>query len=528
MIKRTFQLVFAALAACVMLAPAMHAEELTVFDDSQVSVYVPIPTASYEEGGTRGQVIYPAEALTAMVGQTINGFTLYVNDEGCKMNGGMMRVSLGEVDSPVFTSETYFSGLTVVGRTSMIAGLTEVDFDFDEPYTYNGGNLVIDFYVQTPGESGAYNFTYFYGQYQQSHTAFSGDEYREFLPKATFYYGDKAQYAARTNPRNLTFSTIKAGQSEAITLYVKNIGLNAFTPSVTAPAPFSASIAQAALQPGEMAEVVVAFEPVQAGAYDGVLSVDCGEAGILEVPMTAVALEGGQEFTVCDGTDTNTKLPFNGVYFSDMGTYGQMIYPAAMLEGIKNSRIVALKFYAGSAMNLKDGTLQLSFTTTGQDAFETTTAITGMTALATTTLVKGQTEIEFNLDTPYEYNGGNLAVEVRVIDSKGNYATTNFVGTNTDYNAGMSLTHSQWSGDKAELVKFLPKATFSYQKEDGGIRGDVTQDGNVDINDVTALIEIILKGYPAPSEANCDLVGNVDINDVTMLIAYILNGQWPE
>ena len=47
---------------------AINAADLTVFDGNQVSPYVPLPTASYNEGGTRGQVIYPASALQDMVG----------------------------------------------------------------------------------------------------------------------------------------------------------------------------------------------------------------------------------------------------------------------------------------------------------------------------------------------------------------------------------------------------------------------------------------------------------------------------
>ena len=119
-----------ALLALVLSSLAAHAGNLTVFDGSQVSVYVPLPTAEYDESGTRGQVIYPAEYLTSMVGQPINGITLYINDEGCKMNGGAMRVSMGEVaDTTVFTSTTYFTGLTQVALVEMTAGLVELDID---------------------------------------------------------------------------------------------------------------------------------------------------------------------------------------------------------------------------------------------------------------------------------------------------------------------------------------------------------------------------------------------------------------
>ncbi len=60
-------------------------------------------------------------------------------------------------------------------------------------------------------------------------------------------------------------------------------------------------------------------------------------------------------------------------------------------------------------------------------------------------------------------------------------------------------------------------------------RGDVNMDGDVDINDVTALIDYLLTGNTTGIDlegANCDLFGGVDINDVTALIDYLLTGCW--
>ena len=66
----------------------------------------------------------------------------------------------------------------------------------------------------------------------------------------------------------------------------------------------------------------------------------------------------------------------------------------------------------------------------------------------------------------------------------------------------------------------------------GGLRGDVTGDGEVDINDVTRLIDVVLGKnveYNAAA-ADCNTAtgdGTIDINDVTALIARVLTGNWP-
>jgi len=60
------------------------------------------------------------------------------------------------------------------------------------------------------------------------------------------------------------------------------------------------------------------------------------------------------------------------------------------------------------------------------------------------------------------------------------------------------------------------------------LRGDVDQNGEVQIADVTTLIDLLLSGAEAPAEADCDLNSEVGIADVTALIDYLLSGVWPE
>ena len=85
---------------------------------------------------------------------------------------------------------------------------------------------------------------------------------------------------------------------------------------------------------------------------------------------------------------------------------------------------------------------------------------TGATAVATTVPEAGTTELEFVLDQPFEYTGGNLLVETLVTEV-GQYGSTYFLGVKTDYNPSFYHYYWWWSNDY--MVDFLPKATFTYE-----------------------------------------------------------------
>lgn len=107
---------------------------------------------------------------------------------------------------------------------------------------------------------------------------------------------------------------------------------------------------------------------------------------------------------------------------------------------------------------------------------------------------------------------------------------------------------SDWKIDKMEVVAFISRplangATGVYTDmyvnqvnkrklgefdEPEFLRGDVNGNNAVTIDDVTALIDILLNDFEAPAAADCNLSGTVTIDDVTALIDYLLSDRWPE
>ena len=81
------------------------------------------------------------------------------------------------------------------------------------------------------------------------------------------------------------------------------------------------------------------------------------------------------------------------------------------------------------------------------------------------------------------------------------------------------------------LLIVLTLTLASFTAGAGTLRGDVDQDGSVNINDVTALINYLLSGNASGINivnADSDQDGKVNIDDVTALIDRLLKGEWPE
>ncbi len=191
--------------------------------------------------------------------------------------------------------------------------------------------------------------------------------------------------------------------------------------------------------------------------------------------------------TVCDGGEYGyeaSTIPIYGLYADEVGTIGQMIYPAELLSEMAGSQITGVKFYTTAYyfenyadiddaayydyINFSNATIQLSLKTVDEAGFVTVAEIVGATPVATTVPVEGDDFMMFNLDEPFNYQGGNLLVECKVIEA-GSYGSTYFFGDVIGYNSCYYAYNSS-NG----TYDFLPMASFTY--EAGSIPVDPTID----------------------------------------------------
>ena len=518
---------FAAALMSLAAFGSAQAMDLTVFDGSETSRTSPINVYYYDTPGSRSQVIFPASELTEMEGCEINSIKFYLDNPATVTSEGEIRISLGGVDTDTYSTASFFEVDMVQVATYVIpSGTTELLITFDTPYMYTGGNLLFDAYIATKGSEIARS--YFYGIKPLYYSAISRGQREQFLPKTTFDYTPQ-EYKAVVTPQEVNFGAVSKGSVVNQEVTLKNAGGNAFTPAFgTIAAPFSIDAQPVELASGESMTFTVTFDAANAGTFAESFTIDCGAAGTITVPVAASCVT---EVAVADGTDKSGYVPVIVLNYNETGlNYTQMIYPASMLTALNGKKINNLKFYTDAPMTkISGGKIQLSLKEVDFTEF-VDDQVNEMTVVAEVVPVFDGTEMQLAFDAPFEYNGGNLAVEVKVTEPGDyNYSGTGsyFMGQNMD--EYVSFYWDAYWGTGTQSV-FLPKATFGYLDEVAPQPeweiGDVNHDHKVTIADVTALIDYLLADpSSAPAEADVNGVGGVSIADVTALIDKLLSGE---
>lgn len=90
-------------------------------------------------------------------------------------------------------------------------------------------------------------------------------------------------------------------------------------------------------------------------------------------------------------------------------------------------------------------------------------------------------------------------------------------------------SNTSWQGWNNNKLYYTDGTQFEIPGSVTVLRGDVNGDENVNIADVTALIDYLLSGNDTGvvvANADCNVDASVNIADVTSLIDYLLSGNW--
>ena len=209
--------------------------------------------------------------------------------------------------------------------------------------------------------------------------------------------------------------------------------------------------------------------------------VDAPFEGIKKVSSPAVkpAPNRATELVTLHLLDTTTYvaevLPIYG-YWHDASQHNQMIYPASMLTDMTGGKIKSIAFYpanydSNNGINFYNGTVTFKLTevngTTGfaasNPSFITGTMTTVKTETMPTAANTSATSWLIEFDQDYEYNGGDLVIDVT--NTTGGYGHTYFyVGTTATLNVARPGL-LQYSSYAAQSLDFVPQISFIYEKD---------------------------------------------------------------
>ncbi len=171
-------------------------ETLTVCDGTTTNSYIPIYGSYVDTQGTTSEFIIPAntEGMNDLVGTEITELTFYISSSPASWGEPIIQVYMGEVEGTILSGlyGPTNTSVTIVATKTLSNTQATMVVEFDTPYTYEGGNLLIGTYVQT--KSSSYKATNFYGISAPSgsswnkYSSYGSGSAQSFLPKTTFTY----------------------------------------------------------------------------------------------------------------------------------------------------------------------------------------------------------------------------------------------------------------------------------------------------------------------------------------------------
>ena len=461
---------FTLIAGLMMLSAS--AANMIVYDGNATSYALPISSNFMDWTPYTHQVIYPEAYMGGLIGEDITAVKYFVaNEAGSTLNGGKVALYIGTTYQTAFSVDAYGStsfiedGLTKVAEMAMTVGSKEIEFTFDNPWTYEGGNIVIQTVIEEDGSVSGSTATNFLGQTSDVARAATGmfsASPAYFLPKTAFIYN-----------ADITVYTVVG--PDAI------FGSNWDTTDTN---------------------------------NDMVL----GDNGEYSWMREGVALYGNFDFKVVGNHSYNAYQWPMGPYNWTANVDEEGIYTILITfdpNAADDDRITCTLTKTGDI-----GHVDHTYTVAGSDNLCGSFWDTNDT---NNDMVQGEDGIYTWSKSGLEMGEGELVKFKVVQDHAWTYAWPSMDWEYTFQEAGTYNVVITFNADTKEITFDATKADApAYDL------GDVNMDGKVRIDDVTALIDYLLGGDAEINldVADCNNDGYVRIEDVTALIDYLLNGSW--
>ena len=279
--------------------------EIVVCDGTDKNGYVPVYGMYYDTKDCQVQFIYPASALTALNGREITGVKFFPENT-IMINGGKLQLSIKETEQTVFERETAIAKPNEITEMTVAATIVPngtdnvLEFVFEEPFPYNGGNLAFETLVV---EKNSYaSGLKFLGENQSTNTAFyyypSSGNLVQFLPKIEFASVKSGEVPTITvDPPTVETFTTEVGTPVTATVNVAGENLTGDITATVSGA--NADCFTAVLENGVL---TITYNPTAAGNHTATVTLSSTGAQDVAIAFTGTATAPDYAVTISDNT----------------------------------------------------------------------------------------------------------------------------------------------------------------------------------------------------------------------------------
>lgn len=427
------------------------------------------------------QMIYPASMISPVLqGKHITGLTFY-SSTGLNFSDGNLAIRLATTDAEKFetTARLTMPSNAVSKNFVHNAGetLDKIIVEFDEPFEYNGGNIIIETQVTSAGTCDPYSsHTNFYGittTENYSYCAkgsYGSATLEKFLPKVTFSYSDGAG-SVTVNPTSLTFGgeSFYAGQTEEKDVTVSNTTEEAAAVSITGDNAdmFEVKNNVTSVAAGtENGTITVIYKPTAAGTHTATLnvggktvtltgtSVEAPTPTIIASPdaLTMNAILGSSATATFNVTGTNLAgditVAANGNGFS--------VAPTTITAADAANGVTVTVTYNPTAAGTNNGTVTL----TSQGAEDVIVSLTG------TCIEVDEYAVSVNPETGHNFGtvGTDQTVTwtIKVKNEGANAITPTLSSLTAPYSTAYTPVTLAYGEETTIVISFAPTAIQAY------------------------------------------------------------------
>ena len=349
-----------------------------------------VPLYGYDAdtaNGTQCQLIIPATSLTSVAGNQIDKIAFYSSYATRDWGSATFDVYVKEVENTAFENTTLvdWTTMTKVYSGKLSVNDSQMVIEFEEPFAYEGGNLMIGVNQTAKGK---YLIASWYGVATSDYSALQKGSRYQFLPKTAFYYSPiVVAPKMEVSETELAYGLVAPNSVQTKTFTIENKGKADLTGITVSSDNAAFTVTEVQNQTiaagGEAITVTVTLNTETAGEYDGTITISATDQEDAEIAVSGIVRNADKLFidfaenpmpetwSMASGWSVSNEMAYNNGTEANI-TSGEVV----VAEGGEN---IFFDYKGANAWGETYDYVKVYYATTGNDSEADWTLIDGAT-----------------------------------------------------------------------------------------------------------------------------------------------------